>query len=171
MPGGRRLTWRTAVPAAVAILLVGCSPRESDRITPREPARMIPTGTWRLESRHFRGRELPGPRTLITFSADRFEVRVNDTVVESGSTAFDTSSTPFKYDTTVIDTTTNQRRRHAGIYRMEGDILTACVNVAPGGVRPTAFVAPEGTSFQLTRWRRLAEGRSFGGGGRDRPER
>ena len=44
-----------------------------------------------------------------------------------------------------------------GLWRASGRL--GCVNVVPGGARPTAFSAPVGTTFQLTRWRRLAEER------------
>ena len=44
-------------------------------------------------------------------------------------------------------------KRQAGIYALEGDVLTVCVS-APGKPRPTQFRSSKGNGRSLTVWKR-----------------
>jgi uncharacterized protein (TIGR03067 family) len=45
-------------------------------------------------------------------------------------------------------------KRQAGIYKLEGDLLTVCI-AAPGAARPKEFQSQPGDGRSLTAWKRI----------------
>jgi len=118
----------------------------------------IPTGTWKMVSCKKNGQDQPVQKIFLTFNEDRFQVKVNDTIVESGTTTFNTSVIPMQYDVLLDkDKQGNQKTYHA-IYKIHNGMMTACINVIPEGKRPKNFTAAKGTSYRLVTWQTLTHG-------------
>jgi uncharacterized protein (TIGR03067 family) len=66
---------------------------------------------------------------------------------------FDPSTSPASIDYLNLHGSTKGKRQ-AGIYKLEGEVLTVCV-AAPGAVRPGEFTSVSGDGRTLTVWKRV----------------
>jgi RNA polymerase sigma-70 factor (ECF subfamily) len=106
-------------------------------------------GTWVLESGLSNGKDAPAGfigSLQLTFRGKQLTARVGK-ITKEGTYTLDPSSNPRGIDLT------ENGRRPLGIYRLEGDKLTLCLD-EQGKARPTEFRAEAGTSHTLMVLRR-----------------
>ena len=103
-------------------------------------------GTWKIDKAQMGGMDMPADmrdNTKIEFKGDKVIVRRSDR----------DDPAEFKVDSTkspkTIDVTPKKEgeKTHAGIYKLDGDTLTICIN--HDETRPTKFESPEGTQTML----------------------
>ena len=112
----------------------------------------IPIGTWKMISCQRGGKRQPVKNIYLTFQEDRFEVKRDGAIIESGTVTFNTSVSPMQYDAVIADAQ-NKKRTYQAIYKIKGDIMIACVNSQATGHRPNDFAAIR-TTYQLVKWKR-----------------
>jgi uncharacterized protein (TIGR03067 family) len=107
-------------------------------------------GTWAQESRIVNGKQETSKKRTVTIKADgTFETKVDGKKVASGTFKVDTSTTPYTYTVKATGKT------YHGIYELKGDMLKTCANEKPDKKAPRKFESKEGSSLELTVWKRV----------------
>lgn len=115
----------------------------------------IPKGTWKMVAMEQNGQKLPVKPICLTFTGNRFKVVLDNAVIESGTTAFNTSTSPMQYDVVMDKDMPGKQKRFHAIYKIKDGIMTACINIKPGGSRPKDFTTAKGTPCRLVTWEKL----------------
>jgi RNA polymerase sigma-70 factor (ECF subfamily) len=108
-------------------------------------------GTWAVQSCEVGGQKVPEEKfkkTRFTFAPKGKWTRKGDRE-EEGTYKLDHSKKP-----KAITITTDQRGTELGIYKLDGDTLTICIE-ASGNKRPTEFATKEGTRVNLIVFKRV----------------
>src|SRR5262249_19752628 len=118
-------------------------------------------GVWQLVSAETDGVKAPEERIKdirVTITGSRHSVRLGDRVLAHNVTfAIDPSASP-KQVTDTIGERPDAGKQNLGIYRVDGDMLTYCVEQV-GKERPTAFESKPGSGYTLRVFRHAkAEG-------------
>jgi uncharacterized protein (TIGR03067 family) len=102
-------------------------------------------GKWKFTAHEMNGKPLP-PEELakltITFSGDKWSVRMDDKEVQAGTHKFDTAKTPPHVDA-VVTVGEDKGNTMLGIFELKGDTLKVCFDPM-GKTRPTSLSAKEG---------------------------
>src|SRR5262249_38813497 len=118
-------------------------------------------GTWYVVSAESGGEENPDikkQKHFLAIKGDEFSIRRGDEVMVKGTFKVDSSKKPkiinmkVKEGSKVNDDDEAETAR--GIYKLEGDELTWCVNEPGSGNRPKEFATKEGTKIMLFKLKR-----------------
>ena len=134
------MTWRAIVPLLPCLMVLGVTGagRGSDGTDELQ-------GCWNVTKVVVRGKPLPPDVKGTAFVFERDSLRI--VPPEQAKVSFpkqtmrfsaNPQTEPKSIDTTNLDGIA-KGRSIAGIYRIEGDILTLCIPLAPGIGRPTSF--------------------------------
>jgi uncharacterized protein (TIGR03067 family) len=105
-------------------------------------------GGWTVVSAEVAGRPEPAAKgILVTVAGTRFAVTRPGQVLLNGEIRLDPAARPRAIDG-LYTTRPNKGQTRLGIYRLDGDTLTACF-CDLGKKRPTTFSTTEGTGFML----------------------
>jgi uncharacterized protein (TIGR03067 family) len=115
----------------------------------------IPYGNWMMMSCQRNGQKQLVKNIYITFHGNQFEVSSDGVIVESGATTFNTSASPMQYDAIIAGKSQEKNKVYQAIYKIEGDIMVACINLQTAGRRPEDFSTSTGTTYQLVKWKRM----------------
>lgn len=114
-------------------------------------------GTWKLISVEADGRpseDVSQKNITVTFDGASHTVKFDGKVIEKNvKIVIDPTKTPKEVTDTVTEGI-NQGMVIKGIYKLEGDRLTSCIDY--GGDRPTEFAAPAGTKQLVRVFERVA---------------
>jgi RNA polymerase sigma factor (sigma-70 family) len=108
-------------------------------------------GTWAVASCEVEGQKVPEERfkeTRVTFAPEGKWTRKGDKE-EEGTYKLDPAKNPKE-----ITFTTDERGTELGIYKLDGDTLTICLE-ANGNDRPTEFATKEGSMVNLIVFKRV----------------
>lgn len=102
-------------------------------------------GTWQFISQEIDGK--PNPKEVvmkakITFTDDKWTVRIDGDVVQAGTHKFDPSKKPGQVDAKVTEGE-GKGTTMLGIYELKGNTMKVCFDQA-GKARPTGFNTKEG---------------------------
>lgn len=106
-------------------------------------------GTWKFVSMEEDGKQAPksdAPNT-ITFTGDKFAVKMGDKVVQAGTQKLDPGKKPKTVDAAITEGE-GKGTTMLGIYELEGDTLKACFD-PQGKKRPTEFKTTPGSGYFL----------------------
>jgi uncharacterized protein (TIGR03067 family) len=112
-------------------------------------------GAWVRVSKELNGEKLQVTKTIITFNGDKFETVTDGKAVESGTVKVDSSKKPKTYSATITGQFAEKGDTYNGIYEVNGDRLTTCVNTNEGKEAPSEFASKAGTGHQLIVWKRV----------------
>ncbi|HUG18350.1 MAG TPA: protein kinase, partial [Planctomycetaceae bacterium] len=105
-------------------------------------------GTWIAESGMRNGQPVPPEEIGLqraVFKGDRLQVVMPREIEGDGHFQLTETTSPKQIGVFVAGENKGMR----GIYKLEGDRLTLCMNLDPAGAFPATFAAPEGTEFDL----------------------
>lgn len=108
-------------------------------------------GTWAVESAEVRGQKLPEEKLKVikvTFTPEGKWSRKGDKE-EEGTYKLDPAKNPKE-----VTITTNERDTELGIYKLDGDTLTVCLE-ANSNERPTEFATKVGSMVNLIVFKRV----------------
>src|ERR1043166_5180599 len=97
-------------------------------------------GTWRFQSHEHDGKAMAKEQVegmTITFTGDKWTVKVGDMVVQAGTHKFDPTQKPATVDATVTEGE-NKGKTMLGIYELKDDTIKVCFD-PEGKTRPTEF--------------------------------
>ncbi len=111
-------------------------------------------GTWRQVAVVVNGQQIGvGPGALLTVNDDGYEVTVNGSVYQRGTSRNNYDTTPIQSDVMVTDGA-EAGKTLPQIFQISGDVLLACI--APeGAARPKEFVSLPGSGHTLSVWIRV----------------
>ena len=102
-------------------------------------------GTWKFISQEMEGKERPKEeltKLTITFTGDKWSVRVEDKVVQAGTHQLDGTKKPGHVDAVVTEGE-DKGSTMLGIYELKGDKMKVCFD-PKGKQRPTSFTSTAG---------------------------
>jgi len=113
-------------------------------------------GTWNAVSGESGGKEQPEAKEhSLIFKGDEFSVKKGDKVMVKGKFKIDSSKKPKTIDMDIAEGSDDVKGKTAeGIYKLEGDDLTWCVDEPGSGNRPKEFATKEGTKTMLVKLKR-----------------
>ncbi len=112
-------------------------------------------GTWIFTKHEVNGNNGGGTedsKLNLTVQADRYAVRLDESVVQQGTLKLDVSKTPWTIDVQVAAGQDEGKTLH-GIYEVTGDTFRACFDTT-GKSRPTEFNTSEGSGRILVEGKR-----------------
>ncbi len=114
------------------------------------------TGTWRQVAVVVDGKDIPvGRSTFLVVTPTGYTVTVLGRVYQTGTSVADLSTNPPRSDVSIASgAAAGQTVRQ--IFRVDGDVLTACA-AGPDGDRPTAFASAPGSGHTLSVWVRVPD--------------
>lgn len=101
-------------------------------------------GTWKFTEQSMGGQPAPAEQlknTTITFSDDKWTVKMGDQVLQAGTHKFDPSKKPMHVDAQVTEGE-GKGTTMLGICELKGDTIKVCFDQM-GKERPTSFTAKE----------------------------
>lgn len=101
-------------------------------------------GTWAYESMDWDGKKMPFEQikmTTMTYDGDKYTLKIGEKVTSAGTHKFDSSKSPKTFDLAISEGE-GRGKVLLGIYKIDGDTITACINLS-GGERPTEFKTTE----------------------------
>ncbi|HYH65535.1 MAG TPA: sigma-70 family RNA polymerase sigma factor [Urbifossiella sp.] len=110
---------------------------------PARPDKERIRGTWTVEAVTDGGRERNPENPKMVITAEKLTIKSGDRVEAEGTYELDPTKTPRWIDITGKD------RKVLGIYRLDGDKLTICLNEHADGDRPTKFASESGSPNDL----------------------
>ena len=110
-------------------------------------------GTWNAVSSESGGKEQKeATEHSLVFEGDKFSVKKGDKVMVKGTFKVDASKKPKEIDMEIADGPDDVKGKTAqGIYKLEGDELSWCVDEPGSGNRPKEFATKEGTKTMLVK--------------------
>lgn len=114
-------------------------------------------GSWMQVSKERDGKRQEVKKTVITFTGEKFETVTDGKPSESGTVKTDPSKKPKTYTVKITGEFAEKGNTYNGIYKVEGDTLTTCVNTNPGKEAPVEFASKPGTGHQLIVWKRVKQ--------------
>lgn len=112
-------------------------------------------GSWAGVSRVRDGEKQSVEKWVITLEGEKFQTTADGKVIESGTIKLDTTKSPKTYTAEITGDFPNKGEKYNGIYKVDGDTLTLCVNVKAGKEAPSEFVSKPDTGHQLIVWSRV----------------
>src|SRR5262245_48793183 len=143
----RRSTMRIA--ANATILLVFCCVARAGDDAKAHLKRL--QGKWQVTSAISRGEKIPAEdiaELLLTIDGEKITIRDKDKVQDRMTCKLDPSKKPAAIDFTHTEGANKGKTDHA-IYKLDGDVLTICVNEKSGEERPSEFASKAGSSHSL----------------------
>ena len=108
-------------------------------------------GDWKIESVQEssgkNGNDSDIKAMVVTFKGDSMKITLKGELIENHKIKIDAAATPRTIDFTHLEGP-DKGKTEPGIYKVEGDKLTICVN-DPGKDRPSAFAIKDGTKISL----------------------
>jgi uncharacterized protein (TIGR03067 family) len=96
-------------------------------------------GTWKLTSETDSGQNIPvDPNEIFTFKGEDLVNKVGNKVTDEFKVKISAGKTPKEIDL-IPQKEPNKGVPSPGIYKIEGNKLTVCVNFSPGSKRPAGF--------------------------------
>jgi uncharacterized protein (TIGR03067 family) len=139
------MTGRILCVVAIALLAFGGALIGGDGKDTNESALKKMQGKWKFTA-HVMGDKAAPPEQLekmtITFTGDKFSVRIGDKVVQAGTNTLDPSKKPGHVDSMVLEGK-GKGGTMLGIFEMKGDKMKVCFD-PEGKSRPSSFIAKEG---------------------------
>jgi len=117
-------------------------------------------GEWTFERLEVDGNVMPASmvaRARLLIDGDRFRTESPEANYD-GVFTIDVDEKPSHIDIEFVEGPEAGNFSH-GLFDLDGDRLTLCLNVLAGGVRPTAFAAKLGSGHALERLRRVSASR------------
>ncbi len=138
--------------AAIGVsTLVGAEDKDADK---KDKDKL--QGTWNAVSGESGGKEQAEAKEhSLIFKGDEFSVKRGDKVLVKGKFKIDSSKKPKTIDMEIAEGSDDVKGKTAeGIYKVEGDGLTWCVDEPGSGNRPKEFATKEGTKTMLVKLKR-----------------
>jgi uncharacterized protein (TIGR03067 family) len=115
-------------------------------------------GTWEVTEATLDGMKAPADvlaneKITFTVKGDTFTIKHGEKTSGSGTVAIDPTQKPATLDITYTEGA-HKGKKELGIYKLDGDTMTACVSEAGGKERPREFASKEGTKFELLTMKR-----------------
>lgn len=113
-------------------------------------------GVWMYESMEWNGKKVDAEQismTTSTFDGDKYTVKIGDKVTASGTFKIDPTKSPKTVDVTITEGD-GKGNVLPGIYKIDGDTLTTCINLQ-GADRPTEFKSAERSGVSLVVSKRI----------------
>ena len=131
--------------------LVGAEDKDADK---KDKEKL--QGTWNAVSGESGGKEdAEAKEHALVFKGDEFNVKRGDKVIIKGTFKIDSSKKPKTIDMEIVEAPGDDTGKTAlGIYKLEGDDLTWCVDEPGSGNRPKEFASKEGTKTMLVKLKR-----------------
>jgi len=128
--------------------LVGAEDKDADK---KDKDKL--QGTWNAVSGESGGKEQKeATEHSLVFEGDKFSVKKSEKVMVKGTFKVDASKKPKEIDMEIADGPDDVKGKTAlGIYKLEGDELTWCVDEPGSGNRPKEFATKEGTKTMLVK--------------------
>lgn len=104
-------------------------------------------GTWTMTSLIERGNQTDADNIVASFEGNKVTVRDREQPIGTFQFTINASKKPAQIDFKHLEGD-NKDKVDVGIFRVEGDTLTVCIN-NQGDERPTAFTSKEGSPFLL----------------------
>src|SRR5262245_1637748 len=147
----RRHAWVTAfgfLAVAIGASTLGAEDKDADK---KDKDKL--QGTWNALSGESSGKEQKeATEHSLIFEGDKFSVKKGDKVMVKGTFKVDASKKPKEIDMEIADGPDDVKGKKAqGIYKLEGDELTWCVDEPGSGDRPKEFATKEGTKSMLVK--------------------
>lgn len=113
-------------------------------------------GTWRLDKMTIAGMEMPIKDLAFEFTADGKLIRVDARGADEGKNTYkiDSTKTPGELDWLMEG---KKEQTIKGIFAVDGDTLTICLEDGYKGVRPDKFESPAGSKRMLWTLRRTSK--------------
>jgi uncharacterized protein (TIGR03067 family) len=108
-------------------------------------------GTWKVVQAIDNGEKVPADdlaSMVIIIEGEKLSVREKDKVQHRMTLKIDPSKKPKTIDLTHTEGA-KKDKTDMGIFKLEGDMLTICVNEKAGGDRPTEFTSKTGSGHGL----------------------